>query len=132
MSSRAPIGYLAVAEIPVAVNQGFMALQPLVVGGNLFLLRWLESNMAAIHSRANGSTFMEISKSAFRSIETVLPLNDLVEAFGKLTSPLHRRLVEATTESRTLTDLRDTILPKLLSGELDVQSIVDRQTGSSR
>jgi type I restriction enzyme, S subunit len=121
MSSRAPIGNLAISEIPVAVNQGFMALQPSIEGGNRFLLRWIEFNMDVIHGRANGSTFMEISKSAFRSIHTVLPSDKVIEAFGKLIDPLHRRLVEATKESVSLATIRESLLPKLLSGELSPQ-----------
>jgi type I restriction enzyme S subunit len=93
MSSRAPIGYLAIAEIPIAVNQGFIALLPKVKCGNLFLL-------------------------SCRSIETVLPDREIIEAFGRLIDPFYRRLVTATRESLSLATIRDCLLPKLISGEL--------------
>jgi len=62
LSSRAPIGYLAVAEIPVAVNQGFIAMTPKAGTSNLFLLLWASVAHEEIISRANGSTFLEISR----------------------------------------------------------------------
>jgi type I restriction enzyme S subunit len=67
LSSRAPIGYLAIAEIPVAINQGFIAMTPKAGISNLFLLLWARVAHKEIVSRANGSTFLEISKSNFRS-----------------------------------------------------------------
>lgn len=56
LSSRAPIGYLAISQIPVAINQGFIAIQGKTLS-NLFLLHWLTENMEAVKSRSNGSTF---------------------------------------------------------------------------
>jgi type I restriction enzyme S subunit len=73
LSSRAPIGYLAIAEVPVAVNQGFIAMKPRPGTSNLFLLRWANAAHGEIVSHANGSTFLEISKASFRPICTVAP-----------------------------------------------------------
>jgi len=73
LSSRAPIGYLAIAEVPVAVNQGFIAMKPRPGISNLFLLRWTSAAHEEILSHANGSTFLEISKSSFRPILLVAP-----------------------------------------------------------
>jgi len=68
LSSRAPIGYLAVAEVPVAINQGFIAMKAKPGVSNLFLLLWARVANEEILSRANGSTFLEISKANFRPI----------------------------------------------------------------
>lgn len=122
MSSRAPIGYLAISEIPVAVNQGLIALRPTVKNGSVFIIRWLEANMEAIHGRSNGSTFMEISKSAFRNIETTLPPKIIVESFGGVVTPLHHRLVSIAKESEQLSAIRDALLPKLIAGDLRVKN----------
>lgn len=121
LSSRAPIGYLAISEVPVAVNQGFIAMKPRQGISNLFLLRWASTAHAEIVSRANGSTFLEISKSNFRSIRAVTPSGSVMEAFDRLSGSMHRKIVEQEVESRTLTALRDTLLPKLISGELRVR-----------
>ena len=121
LSSRAPIGYLAVSEIPVAINQGFIAMLPAKGVTNLFLLYWAEWAHDEIVSRANGSTFLEISKANFRPIPIVAPPSPVFGAFDRIARPLHARIVSNERESRTLTTLRDTLLPKLISGELRVK-----------
>jgi type I restriction enzyme, S subunit len=130
MSSRAPIGYLAIAEIPVAINQGFIAMQPASGVSNLFLLRWAEWAHDLIVSRANGSTFMEISKSNFRPISVTTPPDGLMKAYDLIARPLYSRMVANELSSRTLAQLRDVLLPKLVSGEVRITD-VDRILGSS-
>ena len=120
MSSRAPIGYLAVAEVPVAINQGFIAMKAAAGVSNLFLLRWVEWAHDLIVSNANGSTFLEISKSSFRPILVATPPDALMKEFDRIARPLYSRVVCNERESRTLAELRDALLPKLLSGELRI------------
>ena len=129
LSSRAPIGYLAVAEVPVAINQGFIAMIPKTGTSNLYLLLWARVAHEDIVSRANGSTFLEISKSNFRPIPVVSPSTGVMNAFEQLVRPYYERIVYSTRESHTLTILRDTLLPKLISGELrikDAERFVER------
>lgn len=129
LSSRAPIGYLAIAEVPVAINQGFIALKPKNNVSNLFLLLWCSFAHDEIMSRANGSTFLEISKSSFRPIPLIVPTQKVMGAFGRLVWPIYRKIVENERQSRTLAALRDTLLPQLISGALrvaDVERIVGR------
>jgi type I restriction enzyme S subunit len=120
LSSRAPIGYLAIAEIPVAVNQGFIAMKPKNGVSNLFLLNLVRHRMEDIKSHANGSTFMEISKSAFRPIQVVAPPTPLLQAFDVIARSLYDRLVLNQRQIATLTELRDTLLPRLMSGKLRI------------
>jgi len=118
LSSRAPIGYLAITEVPTAINQGFIAMKCDGALPNVFVLLWCRENMDTIASNANGSTFLEISKSNFRPLRVVVPSNEVLTNFSKLAAPLYRQLAENEHESRTLAKLRDTLLPKLISGEL--------------
>lgn len=120
LSSRAPVGYLAIATVPVAINQGFIALKCNERASNYFMLNWCQENMAEIESRATGTTFAEISKSNFRPIPVVLPPKDIMATFTKKVSPLYAHVIENLLQSRTLATLRDTLLPKLLSGELSI------------
>lgn len=122
LSSRAPIGYLAIAEIPVAINQGFIAMMPKSGTSNLFLLLWASVAHEEIVSRANGSTFLEISKTNFRPIPVVSPPPEVMRKFEKLTRPLYERVVKCARESRELATLRDSLLPKLISGNLRVEN----------
>ena len=118
MSSRAPIGYLALAQVPLAINQGYIAMLPGGLLPPLYMYFWCRHNMDNIKGRANGSTFMEISKKAFRPIPVLVPTNDLVTAFTATTEALFARLTANEHQAQTLSTLRDTLLPRLISGQL--------------
>ena len=123
LSSRAPVGYLAIASMPVAINQGFIALKCNEYASNYFMLNWCQSNMPEIESRATGTTFAEISKQNFRPIRVVLPSKNLMSAFTAKVEPLYEQITSNLRQSQTLASLRDTLLPKLLSGELSVENL---------
>ena len=118
LSSRAPVGYLAIAAMPVAINQGFIAMKCDERASNFFMLNWCQTNMAGIESRATGTTFAEISKQNFRPILVVLPPKELMAAFTEKVEPLYAQITANLQQSRTLATLRDALLPKLLSGEV--------------
>ncbi|HUX08308.1 MAG TPA: restriction endonuclease subunit S [Acidobacteriota bacterium] len=121
LSSRAPIGYRAITEVPVAINQGFIAISPNPGISNLFILNWLESAHETIVSKANGSTFLEINKANFRVIELVVPNGAIMKAFDQLARSLYQELVHMGNEIGTLVSHRDSLLPKLISGEIEVK-----------
>ncbi len=120
LSSRAPIGYLAIAEVPTAINQGFIAMKCDGVLPNVFVLAWCRDSMDVIVGNANGSTFQEISKSNFRPIPVIVPSDPVLESYRKSVDSLYRQMAENERESRSLAQLRDTLLPKLISGELRI------------
>jgi type I restriction enzyme S subunit len=120
LSSRAPVGYLAIAAAPVAINQGFIALKCNQRASNFFMLNWCQANMAEIESRATGTTFAEISKQNFRPIRVVLPPAELMTAFTTKVAPLYEKIAENIRESNTLASLRDTLVPKLLNGSIQL------------
>lgn len=127
LSSRAPIGYLAIAAIPVAINQGFIALRPNSRLSSGYLLNWCQSEMEQIKGRASGTTFPEISKKSFRPIRALVPTTSVMEQFDSVTAPLYRMITANLHETRSLVMLRDGLLPKLLSGEL---AVLDADRGS--
>lgn len=118
MSSRAPIGYLALTQVPLAINQGYIAMLPGGLLPPLYMYFWCRENMDNIKGRANGSTFMEISKKAFRPIPALVPTNDLVTVFTETAKALFARLTANEQQAQTLSTLRDTLLPRLISGQL--------------
>ena len=121
LSSRAPIGYLAVTEIFAAINQGFIAMKPKPGISNLFLLLWAHSAHDKIVSRANGSTFLEINKTNFRTIPVEAPPESAMFKFDQLSRSLYEQIVQNLYESHALATIRDTLLPKLISGKLRVK-----------
>ncbi len=120
MSSRAPIGYLAVAERPVAVNQGVIAMVCERAISPMFMLRWAKGNLPLIVSVANGSTFLEVSKGNFKKLPIIVPDSATLTEFEQLVEPLHRRMVACEETSQIVKQVRDSLLPRLLSGEVAV------------
>jgi type I restriction enzyme S subunit len=123
LSSRAPIGYLAIAEVPVAVNQGFIAIIAKERLSNLYLWQWLQAHMDEVKARANGTTFLEVSKASFRPVLIAVPPSDAMNSWTNWAAPQYQLIVEREQESRILARLRDALLPKLLSGELRVREV---------
>ncbi|HQU69072.1 MAG TPA: restriction endonuclease subunit S [Albidovulum sp.] len=121
LSSRAPIGYLAIAEVPVSINQGFIGMICDRMISNVFAWLWTLENMEAILAKANGSTFQEISKGNFRSLPVVVPSAPVMHAFDAIAQPLYERIAKNERESRTLAQTRDLLLPQLMSGQILVQ-----------
>ncbi|WP_228703015.1 restriction endonuclease subunit S [Marinobacter gelidimuriae] len=120
MSSRAPIGYLAISNIPVSVNQGIIAMLPNDSYGAMYLLSWAHFNMGQITDRANGSTFMEISKKNFRPIPFLVPNSGVLNTFNQQAKAVYSKVLSVSENIEKVTKLRDTLLPKLLSGELRI------------
>lgn len=123
MSSRAPVGYLALAKIEVAINQGYIAILPNTKYPAEYLIQWCEANMSEIKGRASGTTFQEISKKNFREIDFICPDEKIVADYTKIAKPLYDEISSKAKENHNLINLRDTLLSKLLSGELDVSGL---------
>ncbi len=119
LSSRAPIGYLAISHIPISINQGYIAIQGKSVS-NLFMLFWLKQNMVSVKSKANGSTFQEISKTNFKLIDISIPSINVLNSFNEVIEPIFQKIVENVYSNLSLTKTRTTLLPKLMSGQLEI------------
>lgn len=121
LSSRAPIGYLAIAEVPVAINQGFIGMICEKRVSNVFAWLWTLENMESILAKANGSTFQEISKGNFRPLPVVVPSAPALHAIDAIAKPLYERIAKNERESRTLAQTRVLLLPRVMSGEIQLQ-----------
>ena len=121
MSSRAPIGYLAVAGVPTAINQGFIAM---ICDGPLppiFVLNWVFNSMETIKAHASGTTFPEISKKNFRPLTVIKPTDDIIAAYQQTAEPLFDLLTACVKENVCLAEMRDYLFPRLLSGQIRVE-----------
>ena len=120
MSSRAPVGVLAFAEIPLAINQGYIAILDDKGYPKEFIYLWLKANMDLVHSYSNGSTFMEISKSAFKSLDIVIPTKAEVVGFVLSVKPFFEKIKLNEKQIRLIIRQRDSLLPKLMSNEINL------------
>ena len=78
--------------------------------------------MEYIKSHANGSTFQEISKTSFKALQIVIPPKEILKEFDKVVKHSFEKIKANTHQIRTLEKMRDTLLPKLMSGEVKVST----------
>jgi type I restriction enzyme, S subunit len=118
LSSRAPVWYLAITNIEVAINQGYIAFLGWSHFSNQFMYLWLKTNMQVVLNSANGSTFLEISKSSFRNIECMIPSHEILKPFDMIIRPIFDKILSNILQIQSLSKARDELLPRLMSGEV--------------
>ena len=116
-SSRAPIGYVAIAQNSLCTNQGFKSAIP-TIAGTAYLYYYLKEHTPEIESKASGSTFKEASGSLMKSLSTIIPPQQVLNAFEHLIQPIFDKQEQNENENKRLVELRDTLLPKLMNGEI--------------
>ena len=119
-SSRAPIGYIAIAGCSVTTNQGFKSVIPKPEIGTSFVYYFLKDNLPIIEGMASGSTFKEVSGSTMKNVPAIIPDNETLAIFNKFCMPIFEQQRVLESENRSLIEIRDGLLAKLMSGELDV------------
>ena len=122
-SSRAPIGYIAIAADQVCTNQGFKSVVPASNIGTAFVYYFLKFNLPTIEGMASGSTFKEISGSTMKSVPAFIPDDASLAQFDDFCRPVFDQQRTLEAQNQYLSSLRDTLLPKLMSGEIDVSEI---------
>ena len=122
-SSRAPIGYIAIAAGEVTTNQGFKSVVPKPEIGTPFVYFFLKHNLPVIEGMASGSTFKEVSGSTMKNIPATIPDVETLARFNDFCTPIFAQQRILEEQSQSLAALRDNLLPKLMSGEIDVSDI---------
>ena len=118
-TSRAPIGYISIAQNDICTNQGFKSVVP-KKAGTCFLYCFLKYVTPEIENKSTGSTFKEASGALMKSLQVIMPEQKVFEEFEAIVSPLFTRIESLEQESSRLSLLRDTLLPRLMSGELEI------------
>ena len=122
-SSRAPIGYIAIAAGNITTNQGFKSVVPNAEIGTAYVYYYLKQNLSMIERLASGSTFKEVSGGTMKSVPAIVPDSKTIQEFNNFCFPIFEQQKVLETQNRTLAGLRDSLLPKLMSGELDVSAV---------
>ena len=120
MSSRAPVGYLAVARNPVTTNQGFKSFKLTKGYSADFVYFTLKHFMKLINANASGSTFKEISGNTLKAVKIHLPDIGLVDRYNEIASKLSSQQSNLEQQNEELTELRDWLLPMLMNGQATV------------
>lgn len=121
MSSRAPIGYLAIAANPVCTNQGFKSIICTKDYGTLFVYYTLKRNVQGIARQGVGTTFKEVSRDTLARYTVLLPDTTIAKHFEQLIAPISQTRKNCEQENRELIALRDWLLPMLMNGQAKVE-----------
>lgn len=121
MTSRASIGFFGISPYEVCTNQGFISIIPNKDCYRMYLLYTFKARKEEIIANANGSTFLEISKGRFRKLKILMPIDDLLDSFEKKTRIIFDEIMQLEQQSENLTRQRDLLLPRLMSGKLEVK-----------
>jgi type I restriction enzyme S subunit len=106
-----------------AINEHVYRLRAKAGLGQTFLFFWLSSDLVMEEMRIKGTgvAIPGLNSTQVKSLTTLVPTSEVVRAFDTTADPLIARVLAACNESCTLATLRNTLLPKLISGELRVK-----------
>ena len=123
MSSRAPIGYLAIASDELCTNQGFKSVVPHGYSSE-YVFQTLYLMMPYIKNFGVGSTFAEVSKDELSNMKILLPNKSVEKRFAEKTSCIAKLRETLELENQQLTSLRDFLLPMLMNGQVKVANSI--------
>ncbi len=142
LTKRAPVGSVVINAVHMCTNQGFLNFQCGPKLRPLYLVYWLRANKLYLDRVANGSTYPELYKSDLFEFEIAVPPLQEQDAILSVISALQyilllglpleqsvttpEQMISMQEQNRRLQSIRDDLLPKLLSGELDVSQIKAR------
>ena len=112
------VGRLGVLTEPATFNQACTGMVAKEDVGPWFLYWTLFFGREWFNSRANGAAQQNISKAIVSAYRVVVPSNAVLLAFNEVASSIHNRIRENAEQAQTLATLRDTLLPRLISGKL--------------
>lgn len=117
LSTRAPIGYLAIADNELCTNQGFKSIISDAGYHEYYIYYLLKRNIPAIAQQGVGTTFKEVSKDTLSNFMLLLPEKRVANNFASYISSLCEQRRTLEKENQELIQLRDWLLPMLMNGQ---------------
>jgi type I restriction enzyme S subunit len=125
ITARGTVGKVAMPAIDMAMNQSCYALRGQEGISQQFLLLALKAQVEYLKQNSHGAVFATIITDTFRRMKVVLPPRDLITAFTKTVAPMFGMALNLLKRNQNLRQTRDLLLPKLISGELEVERLSD-------
>ena len=122
ISARGTVGRLALTGCPMTMNQSCYGLRG-KAGDQYFTYFCTTRLVEQLKQRAHGSVFDTITQDTLSGIFISYPIPEVIAAFELLTAPLMTRIRENVLQASTLVKLRNTILPRLISGQLQIADV---------
>ena len=123
MSVRAPVGDINVALEKCCIGRGLASISSRDNFNSFILYTLMNLKRSFDIYNAEGTVFGAINKDSLNSIEVIIPTKEEIYKFEEIASNLDKKIRQNTIEVQKLQKIRDTLLPKLMSGEIDVDKI---------
>ena len=125
VSVRAPVGDINMVEEKCCIGRGVAAIRHKTGSRSYtyYAMRFLREDFSRYE--AEGTVFGSINKTDFQTLSQLRPCNKIIEAFESFIYPLDQSIENNENQSRTLAQIRDALLPKLLSGEIRVDDAAE-------
>jgi restriction endonuclease, S subunit len=120
MSSRAPIGLLAITKTELCTNQGFKNFVPKEDYFSTYLYYYLLSHIKQIEQLGTGTTFKEVSREDISAFLILFPLEETLRQWEKIIYSIDNKQLSIQKQMETLTKQRDELLPLLMNGQVTV------------
>jgi restriction endonuclease S subunit len=122
LSNSATPGLPKILDIDTCIHDGWLYFPSSKFSNEYLYLyfKYIRDNLIAL---GNGSVFTNLKTDILKNYPTYLPTEDVLKKFDGLVQPIFSMILSKTREIKRLAEIRDTLLPKLMSGELDVSGI---------
>ena len=120
ITARGTVGKTTLLAVPMAMNQSCYALKSDEIAAPYYLFFALNQEIASLKAMSNGGVFDTIIVKTFDSIHITIPSNSLIPIFETTVSPIMQQIKIKIQENFILSEARDRLLPKLMSGEMEV------------
>jgi type I restriction enzyme S subunit len=117
----ATLGQVSITEIATCANQSVVGVPGTAAFPSEFIYFWVKENIDRLISSQTGGAQQHINKNNVNELPILCPSAQIVNAYVALAHPVFDRITVGCLESRTLAALRNTLLPKLMSGEIRVK-----------
>jgi type I restriction enzyme S subunit len=123
LSVRAPVGDINIASRKCCIGRGLASIKSKKAHYS-FLFYTMQSLKPLLDKfNGEGTVFGSINRSSLENMTIVIPPNDIIERFEKITQKIDMKILNFFNESNNLKDQRDILLPKLMSGELKINDL---------
>lgn len=123
MSVRAPVGDLNVADENCCIGRGLAAIQGKFSYSSFALYTMFNLKSRLDMFNGEGTVFGSINKDSLHNISIIVPNNEVLKRFEEAVKPLDEMIENNHKENCDLQNIRDSLLPKLMSGEIDLSEV---------
>ena len=121
-SVRAPVGRINIANKKMVIGRGLCAIRSRT-GNQTFVFQQLKDKFQETDTMGGGTIFKSVTKEDVHGIKIIEPSSEVLTKFNDMSKPVFRELQILTDKNRILRKTRDFLLPKLISGEIDVEGL---------